>query len=301
MKSYLTCFCSLMIAHLCAQTVAPSTADGSGAEGHHTTVLQGSLLERTQRPTEKGPSLIDLSADEIMAQCRLMFPQEKVGLSGELTVRRQRGVIDSRRPYRITLDWAGEVPTAECTLYRDRLGGEQLQRAILTRVDGRATIRLFDDQNIESTVPPRFNSRIGETDITWMDLSLDYLWWPNAERRPELDERILSRQCLVIDMTPPTPIPGCKVVRLWIDRSMGYMLQAEHIGPLGKPIRRMWVQMVKKMQGRWMIRDLEIETVGLERRTRLFVEALELPDNKSGDVDLEDFISITTESTDTSK
>jgi len=49
-------------------------------------------------------------------------------------------------------------------------------------------------------------------------------------------------------------------------------MQAEQLDAQGRPIRKMWVQNVKKMDGRWMIRDMEIETLNSGHRTRLFID-----------------------------
>jgi hypothetical protein len=39
----------------------------------------------------------------------------------------------------------------------------------------------------------------------------------------------------------------------------------------------MWVQRVKKMDDRWMIRDMEIETLNSGHRTKLFVDDVSKP------------------------
>jgi hypothetical protein len=39
----------------------------------------------------------------------------------------------------------------------------------------------------------------------------------------------------------------------------------------------MWVQRVKKIEDRWMIRDMEIETLNSGHRTRLFVDEATSP------------------------
>ena len=51
-------------------------------------------------------------------------------------------------------------------------------------------------------------------------------------------------------------------------------MQAEQLSPQGEPVRRMWVQSVKKMSERWMIRDMEVEMMGSGHRTRLYVDRL---------------------------
>ena len=78
--------------------------------------------------------------------------------------------------------------------------------------------------------------------------------------------------CHILLVSPPEPIPGCSAMRIWVDTALCCIMQAEQLDPQGKPVRKMWVQNVKKMDDRWMIRDMEIETLNSGHRTRLFVE-----------------------------
>ena len=54
-------------------------------------------------------------------------------------------------------------------------------------------------------------------------------------------------------------------------------MQAEQLDPQGNTVRRMWVQRVKKTGDRWMIRDMEIESLGSGHRTRLTVDDVSEP------------------------
>jgi hypothetical protein len=49
------------------------------------------------------------------------------------------------------------------------------------------------------------------------------------------------------------------------------LLQAEALDPGGKAVRRLWVRSVKKINERWIIKDLEVEGFPAEHRTRLDV------------------------------
>ena len=64
---------------------------------------------------------------------------------------------------------------------------------------------------------------------------------------------------------------GCLKVRLWIDRDIRMFLQAQQVDENRAVARQMWVRSVKKMQGRWMVQDIEVEARGSGHRTRLHV------------------------------
>ena len=50
-------------------------------------------------------------------------------------------------------------------------------------------------------VPP-LTERIEDTDVTWMDLTLAYLWWPDGKTVGE--EEVRGRACWVLDVPAPT-------------------------------------------------------------------------------------------------
>ena len=55
------------------------------------------------------------------------------------------------------------------------------------------------------------------------------------------------------------------------------LMQMEQLGPQGNVVRRMWVQRIKKMEERWMVRDMEVETLNSGHRTRLHVDEASAP------------------------
>jgi hypothetical protein len=218
------------------------------------------------------------SAAQILADCTRIIPTERLMLKGTLTIRQRRGITLSESPYTLLLDWGATPPNAECMLYDDN-GTSLVERAVLTRPAGQsAKIRLFSGPEMKPLPAPAFTDRIRTTDMTWLDLTLDFLWWKTV-RFDDVSRGTSQngRESYILLATPPEPIPGCSAMRIWIDCQIGCILQAEQLDMDGKPVRKMWVQRVKKMDERWMIRDMEIETLNSGHRTRLYVESAEKP------------------------
>lgn len=228
--------------------------------------------------TEQGVAEENLTAAETLKACTQIIPTERLLLKGSLTVRKMRGIVLMEQPFKLLMDWGAKTPTAEVLLL-DAAGTSMVERAVLTRPAGQpAQIRLYEGPEQTPVEAPSYAGRIRGTDMTWMDLTLDFLWWKDVrfDDTPR-GESHNGRACDILVAVPPGPIPGCSAVRIWVDRQLRCVMQAEQLDPQGNPVRKMWVQRVKKIDDRWMIRDMEIETLNSGHRTKLFVDDVSAP------------------------
>ena len=175
---------------------------------------------------------------EIVSSCREMIPAE-VELCGRITLRNRRGVVQHEHAYRLSR--SNSVTRLE--------------------VDGR------------HLPPPPAGSGAPEsimgTDVTWSDLSLEYLWWDDFSFDAEREgETVNGQKCAVLLIAK-----GDRKVRVWVDRKTGSLMQAEEISS-GRPVRRMWGTRIKKFGDRWMANVMEVETLGSGHRTKITVEEL---------------------------
>lgn len=232
-----------------------------------------------ERPSdEAGVAEEQLSALEILRASREIIPREPCLLKGSITVRKRRGIVLQEHQFSLLLEWGANPPSAECLLL-DKKGETLIERAVMTRpLEGSAQIALYSGPEQKPEEAPNYTARIRGSDITWLDLTMDYLWWQQArfDDVPRGESKN-GRDCDVILVAPPHPIPGCVAVRIWVDRQLRCMMQAEQIGPQGSAVRKMWVQRVKKMDGRWMVREMEVESINSGHRTRLFVDEAAAP------------------------
>ena len=179
--------------------------------------------------------------------------------------------VPCRVSYRLELEWGATPALATVTLLAPG-STTAIERVVMTRDGRKASLAFFNGPNLAPAEPPSLAGRVGGTDLTWLDLTLDFLWWPDVRLDGEGDAK--GRACDIIVATPPTPIPGCAAVRMWIDRKLGHLMQVEQLDPQGAPVRKMWVQGVKKTNERWMISEMEVEMMGSGHRTRLRVDRL---------------------------
>ncbi len=223
-----------------------------------------------------------LTPQQLLIQARAMFPQEKLHVKGFLGTAEKRGMNEVRRPYQLMLDWASGTPKADCKLYHSSANYTLVQHAELTRRAGQPSLTLIDDQG-QRTENVRINTPIGESDLTWMDLAFDYLWWDDARQLDEaeldakdIDSRQSGRDCLVLEVTPPTPQPGLGAVRLWIDRATGNLIQTAQLDETKqKTVRQMYAQKIGRENGRWVPREFRVQRKGFSRVTKLYVGSIQ--------------------------
>ena len=198
----------------------------------------------------------DLGAAEVLVTCQAMLPTRPVELKGALVLRNRKGIVRSEYDYTLVLD-RSKSPAEISVEIRERGGTNILKQVTLKR---------------PGKIP---EGRVMDTDVTWLDLSLDYLWWRNPRFEAEREgESVHGQKCSVILVDPPDAAAGASPVRLWADKKNGCLLQAEQLDADGKPIRRLWGTRVKKFDGRWMANVLETETLGSGRRTKITVDGL---------------------------
>ena len=172
---------------------------------------------------------------ELVMSCRTMIPSD-VELSGRIVLRSRRGIVKAEHSY--SLSRSNSVT---------RLS-----------VDGKAL-----------TPGDRPNEPILGTDVTWSDLTLDYLWWDDFSFDAEREgESVHGQKCAVVVMKK-----GERSVRVWVDRKTGALMQAEEFDG-EKPLRRLWGTRIRKFGDRWMANTMEVETVGSGHRTKITVEEL---------------------------
>ena len=208
------------------------------------------------RPTTPPAFSTDASALEILSVCRKMLPERPIMLKGAIIMRSRKGITKGEYGYTLVADRTG-TPAKVDVEFTPR--GE-------TNVIDRVSVRR------PGPIP---EGRILKTDVTWLDLTLDFLWWPNATFEAEREgETVHGQKCTVILARPEKTVAGIAAARLWVDRKTGCLMQAEQLDDAMKPVRRLWGARVKKFGERWMANVIEVETLGSGHRTKITVESI---------------------------
>ena len=175
---------------------------------------------------------------ELVMSCRAMIPAN-VELSGRIILRNRKGIPQAEHDY------------------------------VLTRSDS-VTRLTVDGKPIDPPSSPiPHPSSLFNTDVTWSDIALDYLWWDDFSFDAEREgETVHGQVCAVVLLKK-----GDRTVRVWVDRKTGALMQAEELKD-GKTVRRLWGTRIRKFGERWMANVLEVETIGSGHRTKITVEEL---------------------------
>jgi hypothetical protein len=193
-------------------------------------------------------------ADEILAFVRSKLPDRPLQLTGSLKVQTRNGFTKSNMPVTIDLDWGAAPPRASYSIEKESL--------IITWQND---VPQYDFSN-DQTTPI---SDILGTGLTWADLSFSVLWWPGSKVVGE--DRKINRDCHVIDV----PIPDSDyTMRLWIEKKMGMLLEAQTLDKEGKRLRRLKIKSIKKMDGMWVAKDLELKDETSGSKTTLQISDL---------------------------
>ncbi len=213
------------------------------------------------------------SAAELLNKVLSSFPEVPVRVEAQLLSKTRAGELQKKINAVLWLDWGGREPETRY-LIEDAFGRplEELQIK-WSRSGSRETRYRAGDPLVDAPLP-NLHERIQETDISWIDLSMAYLWWPYGKTVGA--ERVRGRFCYIVDMPSPEDEPGAYAgVRLWIDPEIGILLQAAAYDSGGQLVKLLEVRSFKKVRDVWIIQNIDIQSYPARHKTSLRVQKAE--------------------------
>lgn len=206
------------------------------ASTSHAILLAALLLAATGRAQQP-------AAQEILREARLSQNGQHRVLKGRL--RHAASVI----PFRLAMD-GDEISYTfsdpEQTL-RLRLGEKGSRLEEITH------------KGMERVMPARFDKAVRDTDIAYEDLTLHFLYWPDAVVLGEDSQ--LTRRCWKLRLRPPVRKDSqYGVIDVWIEQESGALLQADAYDREGKMAKRFKVVSAQKLEGAWLLKQMRIES-----------------------------------------
>ncbi len=116
---------------------------------------------------------------------------------------------------------------------------------------------LVTDEGSEKFPAAKLNEKIRGTGVTYEDLALKFLYWPNG--RVLGDETVHARSCWKLQLAAPSRDAQYANVFLWVDKKSGALMRMEGYGADGKLMKRFEVVSTQKIDNRWFLKQMRVE------------------------------------------
>ena len=209
----------------------------------------------------------------LLKQVVRSIPETKMQIRATITAKTRTGQVGRRVYAEVLMHTDAGLYSAAYTL-RDALGGSLEQLTVSREPEQTPLYHYRRGDPLQDTRLPDLTSKIKETDLTWIDLCLAYLWWPDGEVIGT--DKIRGRFCYVIELPAPQEHDeDFHTVRMWVDPKINMLLRAEAYDLVGDRVRRMSVESFKKVDGVWFIKDIEVYSYPGKTKTTLRVQSLD--------------------------
>ena len=196
-------------------------------------------------------------ANEILESVRLRQSEQQQELEGQL--REDATVI----PFRFT-------QTGPVIRYSFTKPDEALQ---LRLGENESRLEEVTTEGVEKITPAQFDRKIRGTAVTYEDLALRFLYWPNA--RVIGDDTIQLVDCWRLELRSPPRQSQYSTVRIWVQKEGPAVMKVEGYDANGKLVKRFTVVSGQKIEGRWFLKQMRIETFDpatAKVKTRTYLE-----------------------------
>jgi Outer membrane lipoprotein-sorting protein len=207
----------------------------------------------------------------LAAELRRQGPTENAELTGVLKIRDG----ESRRSELVIRFQVVIGDGFWKTVYQSQPGpGTGAEKLIVIRTEGRPNQYLIataekPESKLPDLVPaPESMKPFAGTDFWIADLGMEFLYWP--EQRLVKKEMRRGRLCKVLESTnSQLEKGGYGHVRSWIDSETAQLIFAKVYDSENRLLKEFSVGSVKKVRGRWELKDMEIRNEQTDSLTRL--------------------------------
>lgn len=202
------------------------------------------------------------SVDTLMDNLLARLPSKPIRLSGDLLTTPEEG-----EKSRLTISIQLRYPR-EATYTIGDAFGKPLEQLTVLRDNERVSFLYLTGDPMRGAPAPSLDQIIQNTGLSWMDLTLGFLWWSGGQIIGQEENR--GQPCYVLDRHAPiSGMAPYASVRIWVDKRVSMLLQAHGYDKLANLTRRMSVKSFKKINHDWMIKDLEVEDLSRQVTTIL--------------------------------
>ncbi len=196
-------------------------------------------------PTFAGKTIDQLTADEVLKLVRYSYTLYNRDFTGQL-----RMSITKKVPFLLSLK-----PDSIRFIF-----SEPAQIIYLDTKDHNfSLLEGVGGNQLGPVSDAKYGQQIRGTDVTYDDLSMRFLYWPNA--RIIKEEKLKARETWLVRVRNPDGKGLYSTVDCWIDKASGGMMKMLGYNRQGRPIRRFEILHGKKFGDIWMVDEMRIETI----------------------------------------
>ena len=181
------------------------------------------------------------SAKEILESVRMRQSQQQIDLQGQL---RQNEIVV---PFQL-------IQSGPIVRYIFSNPDESLQ---LQLGEGDSQLDELSEDGVKKVA--QFDRKIRGTDVTYEDIALKFLYWPNANVVGQ--ENVRTRNCWKLQLRAPSKQSQYSYVLLWIDKNSGALMRMEGYNRDAQLAKKFEVVSAQKIDNRWFLKQMRIETL----------------------------------------
>jgi hypothetical protein len=180
-------------------------------------------------------------AKEILDSVRMLESRQQIDLQGQL---RENEIVI---PFRL-------VQTGPIIRYSFTNPEEVLQ---LRLGENSSRLDVVTGGGAEKLAASKLDKKVRGTGVTYEDLALKFLYWPNGRVLGE--ETVHTRRCWKLQLQAPSRESQYSNVFLWIDKASGALMRMEGYDWNGQFAKRFEVVSAQKIDNRWFLKQMRVE------------------------------------------
>ncbi|MFA7345584.1 MAG: outer membrane lipoprotein-sorting protein [Terrimicrobiaceae bacterium] len=136
------------------------------------------------------------------------------------------------------------------------------QEILLGLGEAGATLEERKGGKTQPVAPARYDDSVRGGLLTYEDLAMRFLYWKNPKLLGE--ENIGPSTAYKIEIPAPPAATEYGVVRVWVDKNSGALMQIEGYDRGGRLSKKFTVVSGQQIDGRWMLKQMRVERMDPE-------------------------------------
>ena len=210
---------------------------------------------------EPDPKDLPPDGPELAAELRSRAPDPEVQVTATLSVR-EPGKLRRLHPVQIVNKQTATGWTVRYEVFG--AGADEKRILEILEVDASANVspsyrwQRREGDSLRDVPTPGAEQRLGDSDFSFADLGLEFLFWPKQKITGRETRR--TRECLVLESKPERTGQGYARVVSWIDIKTRQMIRAEAFDAAGTKVKMFKPDEFVYAKGHWQVKQLAIES-----------------------------------------